>query len=103
MNPETISCPMPMGARYRTVRSRNGEIRARLFGSANARVSHVLRVDGLGVDLIGALHDELLAGGDVGAHEQLEDPAGLVDVVDGQLAERAVARVHGRLGQLVGV
>lgn len=48
-------------------------------------------------------YDELLARRDLGAHQQLEDLRGGLRVVDGEAAQGATARVHRRLGQLVGV
>ena len=44
-----------------------------------------------------------LAGGDVVAHQHLERRLGDQAVVDGDPAQGAVPRAHGRLGQLVGV
>ena len=48
-------------------------------------------------------HDEVLARGDLVAHQQVEDPLGRSGVGDPDPAQRAVARVHRGLGQLVGV
>ena len=44
-----------------------------------------------------------LRGADLAAHQQVEDLLGRLDVADVDPAQRAVPRVHRRLGQLVGV
>src|SRR5690606_1886719 len=63
-------------------------------------------VDTLGVVVLGAVDDEVLPRRDVVAHEELEHPLGLDDrrlVRHRDTPERAPLRIHGRLGELVGV
>src|SRR6478672_1016165 len=60
-------------------------------------------VDALPVDLGRGLDDEVLARGHLVAHEQLEDALGGLEVAHRHLAQGAVARIHGRVCELVGV
>src|SRR4051794_16472904 len=60
-------------------------------------------VDALPVELGRRVDDEVLAGGDVVAHQQVEDPLGHLGVLQGHPTQGAVARVHGGLRELVGV
>src|SRR5579875_2739612 len=60
-------------------------------------------IDTLAVQLLGRLDDEVLAGGDVAAHQQVEDPLGVLGVLQRDPTQRAVPGVHRRLGQLRGV
>ena len=62
-----------------------------------------LGVDSAAIEAPRPLDDEVLARRDVAAHEQVEDPLGLLGVVDRDPAQGAVLRVHRRLGELVGV
>src|SRR6185437_5508495 len=55
------------------------------------------------VELGGAADDEVTARGDLGAHEQVEHVSSGLGVLDPNPPQGTVARVHGRLGQLVRV
>lgn len=55
------------------------------------------------VEIVGVLHDERLARRHVITHEQAEDVAGLFGVLHADTAQHAGARIHGGIGQLVGV
>src|SRR5215471_15070332 len=63
----------------------------------------LLRVDAGRVEFGGAADDEVTARRHVGTHQQVEYVGGGRRVLDPDPAERAVARVHRRLGQLRGV
>src|SRR5690242_12037928 len=60
-------------------------------------------VDALAVEPGGRVDDEVLAGRDVVAHEQVEDPFGHLGVLEGDPAQGALPGVHRRLRELVGV
>jgi gluconate 5-dehydrogenase len=60
--------------------------------------SATLGVDAGQVQLGGTADDEVAAGGDFGAHEEVEDVPGGGGVLDADAAQHAVARVHRGLG-----
>src|SRR6476469_7535965 len=70
---------------------------------ARPGVAFVSDVDALAVQGHRRVDDEVLARGDVVAHQQVEDPLGHLGVLERDPAKGAVARVHRGLGQLVGV
>src|SRR6476646_36913 len=95
-----VPSPAPGAPRRRSALLwRNGRP-AWTFGCGRVRGSDV---DALPVECVRRVDDEVLARADVAAHEQLEHPGGGVEVGSGDLAQGAVARVHGGLGELVGI
>ena len=55
------------------------------------------------VEIIGVLDDERLARRHVIAHEQTEDLVGLFGVLHADTAQHARTRIHGGVGELVGI